>query len=186
MFLRVIGKLPAYILKGRHPLSFRKMRTCIGAHLVLLMILSCCAWGQNEEHKHEEHNNHIGFLIGSVYNFKENKVMLGLGIEYEHVLPFWDGLFGIGLAGEMVFDEHKHYVVSFLIAFHPVREFSLFVAPGILFIDKEEGIERRFAVHFGAEYEFELNTFFLAPEIELAFAGDDIHLMLGFHIGFGF
>ncbi len=112
--------------------------------------------------------------------------MLGLGIEYEHVLPFWDGLIGIGLAGELVFDEHKHYVFSLLIPFHPVREFSLFVAPGIMFIDKEEGIERRFAIHFGAEYEFELNKIFLAPEIELAFAGDDIHLMLGIHIGFGF
>ena len=150
------------------------------------MILTLPAWGQNEDHKHEEHNHHIGFLIGSVYNFAEEKIMLGLGIEYEHVLPFWDGLFGIGLAGEMVFDEHKHYVVSLLIPFHPVREISLFVAPGIMLIDKEEGIERRFAVHFGAEYEFELNKIFVAPTIELAFAGEDIHLMLGIHIGFGF
>lgn len=154
--------------------------------MVSFIILTCYAWEQNEGHKHEEHNHHIGFLIGSVYNFKEDKFMLGLGIEYEHVLPFWDGLFGIGLAGEMVFDEHKHYVGSLLVVFHPVREFSLFVAPGIMFIDEEEGIERRFAIHFGAEYEFELNKIFLAPEIELAFAGNDIHFMLGIHIGFGF
>jgi hypothetical protein len=144
------------------------------------------AWGQVASHKHEEHDNHIGFFVGSVYNFDENKVMLGLGIEYEHVLPFWDGLFGVGLVAEMVFDEHKHYVVSLLIPIHPVRELSLFIASGILFIDEEEGVERRFAVHFGAEYEFELDKIFLAPKIELAFAGDDIHLMLGFHIGFGF
>lgn len=151
-----------------------------------MLILALPAWGQEEDHKHEEHNNHIGFLVGSVYNFAEEKIILGLGIEYEHVLPFWDGLFGVGLVAEMVFDEHKHYVVSLLIPIHPVRELSLFVAPGILFIDEEEGVERRFAVHFGAEYEFELDKIFLAPKIELAFAGDDIHLMLGFHIGFGF
>ncbi len=150
------------------------------------MLLTLPAWGQIESHKHEEHNNHIGFLIGSVYNFKEDRVMLGLGIEYEKLLPFWDGLFGIGLAGEMVFDKHKHYVISLLIPFHPVQKFSLFVAPGIMFKDEEKRIERRFAVHFGAEYEFELDKVFLAPEIELAFAGDDIHLMLGIHIGFGF
>lgn len=165
---------------------FRQIKTCIVAYVVSFIILTCYAWEQNEGHKHEEHNHHIGFLIGSVYNFKEDKFMLGLGIEYEHVLPFWEGLFGIGLAGEMVFDEHKHYVGSLLVVFHPIREFSLFVAPGIMFIDEEEGIERRFAVHFGAEYEFELNKIFLAPEIELAFAGDDIHFMLGIHIGFGF
>ncbi len=167
-------------------MSFRKIRMCIGLYGTFFLILTCYTRGQNEGHRHEEHNNHIGFLMGSVYNFKEDKVMLGLGIEYEHVLPFWDGLIGIGLAGEMVFDEHKHYVISLLIPIHPVREFSLFVAPGNMFIDEEEGIESRFAVHLGAEYEFELNKIFLAPEIELAFAGDDIHLMLEIHMGLGF
>lgn len=162
------------------------MKKCIGAHLVLMLILIFPAWGQNENHKHEEHGHHIGFLVGSVYNFTEEKIMLGLGVEYERVLPFWDGLFGIGLAGEIVFDEHKHYVISLLIPIHPVREFSLFVAPGIMFIDEEEGLVRRFAVHLGAEYEFELDKIFLAPEIGLALAEDDIHLMLGIHIGFGF
>ncbi len=162
------------------------MKTCLGACLFFLTVLTFPAAGQNEDHLHEEHNHHLGFLVGSVYNFKEDKIMLGLGIEYEHVLPFWDGLIGIGLAGEMVFDEHKHYVISLLIPVHPIREITLFVAPGIMFIDEEDGMERRFAVHFGAEYEFELNKIFLAPEIELAFAGEDIHLMLGIHIGFGF
>jgi hypothetical protein len=55
-----------------------------------------------------------------------------------------------------------------------------------MWIDKN-GLERRFAVHFGAEYEFELGrSFFLAPEFEIAFAGDDVHIMLGIHIGRGF
>lgn len=166
-------------------LFFRKNKTCFAACVALLMMLTLPAWGQNENHQHEEHSQHIGFLIGSVYNFAEDKFMLGLGIEYERVLPFMDGLFGIGLAAEMVFDEHKHYVISLLIPFHPIRELSLFVAPGIMFIDEEEGVERHFSIHFGAEYEFELNAIFVAPKIELAFAGDDIHLMLGFHIGFG-
>ncbi len=111
--------------------------------------------------------------------------MLGLGFEYEHVLPFWNSLFGIGIAAEVVFDEHKHYVVSALIPVHPTRELTLFIAPGIMFIDKER-IERRFAIHFGVEYEFELEKIFLAPEFEFAVAGDDVHIMLGIHIGFGF
>ena len=111
--------------------------------------------------------------------------MLGLGFEYEHVLPFWNNLFGIGIAAEVVFDKHKHYVVSVLMPVHPTRELTLFIAPGIMFIDKEN-VERRFAFHFGVEYEFELEKIFLAPEFEFAVSGDDIHIMMGIHIGFGF
>ena len=36
-------------------------------------------------------------------------------------------------------------MVSVLIPVHPTRELTFFVAPGIMFIDKEE-IERRFAI----------------------------------------
>jgi hypothetical protein len=95
-------------------------------------------------------------------------------------------MFRIGVGAEMVFDEHKHYVLSLLFPFHPVRPLTLLVAPGIMFIDKN-GFERRFAVHFGAEYEFELRRgLFVAPEFEIAFAGDDVHIMLGIHVGRGF
>ncbi len=161
------------------------MKVFIILFLVLISVLNFYAYGQSSVHEHEEHKHHIGFLIGSVYNFTEEKNMLGLGFEYEYVLPFWNNLLGIGLASEVVFDEHKHYVFSLLVPVHLTREFTLFAAPGIMFIDKEE-IERRFAIHFGAEYEFDLKKFFLAPEIEIAFAGDDIHIMLAIHIGFGF
>ena len=155
--------------------------------LLCIIFLNFPLWGVEENPQYEEHRNHIGFLVGSVYNFNEDKVVLGLGAEYERVLPFWNGLVGLGLATELVFDEHRHYVLSLLIPFHPVGDLTVFAAPGLLIVDTEEsGIEKRFAVHFGIEYEFELDKIFLAPEIELGFAGDDIHLMVGVHIGFGF
>ncbi len=155
------------------------------AILILTMSFHANLLGLEADRPHEEHRHHAGFLIGAVYNLAEEKYMLGLGLEYEHVLPIWDGLAGIGLAGEVVFDEHKHYALSVLFPIHPFRELTLFVAPGVLFIEKQE-MERRFSIHFGLEYEFELEKIFLAPEFEIAFAGDDIHLMLGIHIGFGF
>ena len=164
-----------------------EMKTRLIVHLILVAALVSVsnANAQTLEHDHEEHKNHVGFFVGSVYSVTEEKIVLGLGVEYEHVLPFWNRLFGIGLAAEMIFDEHKHYSVSLLMPLHPWRELTLFVAPGIMFID-EEPVERRFAIHLGAEYEFELKKMFLAPKFEAAFAGDDIHLMLGVHIGFGF
>ena len=153
--------------------------------LILTLFFNSNLWAKGSNHQLEEHKHHIGFLFGSVYNISEEKNMLGLGFEYEHVLPFWDNLFGIGIAGEVVFDKHKHYVVSVLIPAHPTRELTLFIAPGIMFIDREN-VERRFAFHFGVEYEFELEKIFLAPEIEFGVSGDDIHIMMGIHIGFGF
>ncbi|NIM91912.1 MAG: hypothetical protein GTO17_13305 [Candidatus Aminicenantes bacterium] len=161
------------------------MKFSIVLCLFFASVFNFNVYGQVLDHEHEEHKHHLGFLLGSVYNITEEKYMLGLGFEYEYVLPLLDRLFGIGFASEVVFDEHKHYVVSLLIPIHPTRELTLFVAPGIMFIDKEE-IERRFAIHFGIEYEFDLEKIFLAPEFEIAFAEDDIHIMLGIHIGFGF
>jgi hypothetical protein len=140
---------------------------------------------QEKPGTHEEHARHLGFLIGSVYNIHEDKWMLGIGAEYEYVLPYWNRLLGIGVGAEMVFDEHKHYVISLLLPVHPIDKLTLFVSPGVMFIEREEP-GTRFAVHLGAEYEFDLEKYFLAPEFEVAFAGDDIHVMLGIHIGFGF
>jgi len=140
---------------------------------------------QDANHQHEEHKNHVGFLIGAVYNVTEAKYLLGLGFEYERVLPFWDNLVGIGIASEVVFDEHRHYALSVLFPVHPTREITFFLAPGIMFIDKEDEVEKYFSIHFGAEYEIELDKIFLAPTFEAAFAGEDIHLLLGIHIGFG-
>jgi hypothetical protein len=142
-------------------------------------------FAQEKPELHEEHNRHAGFLIGSVYNLNEKKWMLGLGAEYEYVLPYGNRLFGIGIGAEMVFDEHKHYVAGVLVSFHPDDKLALFVSPGVMFIEREEP-GTRFAVHFGAEYEFDLKKFFLAPEFEVAFAGDDIHLMFGVHVGIGY
>ncbi len=155
------------------------------ALLFLFPLSSLPCSGQETPEPHEEHARHAGFLIGSVYNVHEGKWMLGLGAEYEVVLPYWNRLVGIGVGVEMVLDEHKHYVISLLLPIHPFDKLTFFASPGVMFIEKEEP-GTRFAVHIGAEYEFDLGKYFLAPEFEAAFAGDDIHLMLGIHIGFGF
>ena len=157
----------------------------IAVSLLLLGATGRFALGQSADSPHEEHVHHVGFLIGPVYNLHEKGTSLGLGLEYERRLPAWNRSLGIGVAAEMVFDEHRHYVVSLLTCFHPVRPLTLSVAPGVMFIDRN-GSESRAAIHFGAEYEFEVGRVFLAPEVEIGFAGDDVHMMLGLHIGFGF
>ncbi len=162
-----------------------RLAAFIGVGIVLFLTTRPVALSQEAAAPHDAHVHHLGFLIGPVYNLHEKSTLLGLGLEYERLLPVWNSLLGIGMAGEMVFDEHKHYVVSLLMCFHPVGPLTLSVAPGVMFIDRN-GTESHAAIHLGAEYEFEVGRVSLAPTAEVGFAGDDVHLMLGLHLGFGF
>jgi len=159
------------------------------AAISVILVLFWAGWlsapGYADGPAPDDHVNHLGLAIGPVHNLHEKSSFLGLGLEYERLLSVWNRSLGIGVAAEMVFDEHRHYVVSLLACFHPVRPLTLSVAPGIMFIDRN-GSESRAAVHFGAEYEFEAGWVVLAPAVEIGFAGDDVHLMLGLHLGFGF
>ena len=132
------------------------MTVLLALALALSFPLGCLPCPDQDPHGvQEEHAHNAGFLIGSVYNVHEERWMLGLGAEYEVVLPFWNRLLGIGLGAEMVLDEHKHYVVSLILPLHPVDNLTFFVSPGIMFIEREEP-GTRFAVHVGTEYEFDL------------------------------
>jgi hypothetical protein len=138
-------------------------------------------------HEHEEHAHHIGLMVGPVYSVHEESFSPGIGLEYERVLPLGDRILGIGLGVETILDGHGHYVASILMHFHPGRMITLTAGPGLAVVKHEgEEWERRAALHFSASYEFELETLFLAPAFELGIAGEDVHLMLGVHIGFGF
>jgi hypothetical protein len=157
----------------------------VGLGLVLILIPSSLR-AQEEGHEHEEHAHHLGLMLGPVYSVHEKTLNPGIGIEYERVLPLGDRILGIGMGFETILAEHDHYVASLLIHIHPIREVTLTAGPGLAYI-KHGGEERekRLAFHFSAGYEFELGKMFIAPACELGLAGEDVHLMLGAHIGFG-
>ncbi len=143
-------------------------------------------WAQEAGHEHEEHIHHLGIMIGPVYSVHEKTLNPGIGIEYERVLPLGDRILGIGMGIETLLAEHGHYVASLLLHFHPLREITLSAGPGLAYIRHEGGEwESRPAFHFSSGYEFELGGVFIAPAVELGIAGEDVHLMLGAHIGFG-
>lgn len=151
----------------------------------LLSILGPPGFGQDVLDPHEEHARHIGFLVGPVYNFGVKKWSLGMGAEYEYVLPQWDRLLGFGVAAEADLAEQRHYELRLPLSVHPIEELTLFLSPGVQFSEQEEP-RTEFAAHIGAEYEFNLKKYFLAPELDIAYVGAGFHITLAIHFGLGF
>lgn len=156
-----------------------------GLGLLLLSAAILAAPGDPASAPEGDRANHLGFHFGPLYDLNENRTFPGLGFEYERRLPFADRRLGVGIATEIAFDEHRHYVVSFLTCFHPVGGLTLSFAPGVMFFE-HRGLPSRGVIHFGAGYEFEIGKGCLGPELEIAFAGEEVHLMLGLHLGFDF
>ncbi len=170
---------------GKRSPGAGRLAAVIGVSLVLFGASLSTAFCQAVAPSPGEPTRHISLGLGPVYNLHEERFFPGLGFEFEQLLPFGDRRFGIGVAAEMAFDKHKHYVVSLLACYHPVEPLTLCLAPGVMLIDHDR-FESRAALHFGVEYEFEVGGGSLAPSVEAAVSGDDVHLMLGVHVGFGF
>jgi hypothetical protein len=132
---------------------------------------------------HDHHNNEIGIANSIVYFQSEKEFNYGLHLHYVRNIAHTK--FGIGLAYEKIFDEHKHNTFGIAAIYRPIEGLNLNFSPGIA----TEGLdfsEARIALHFETSYEFQLNNVHLGPAIELAWDQEDIHLSLGLHLGFGF
>jgi len=134
-------------------------------------------------HNHHDHKNELAIAIAPVYFLNEEDVSLGLHLHYVRAIP--NTKFGLGLAYEHVFDEHKHNNIGIVGSYRFFDPFLVSLAPGIGF-EGSETEELFFSFHAEATYEFVLNDFHIGPALEVAYDPEDIHLSLGIHIGYGF
>ncbi len=138
---------------------------------------------QHEEHHHEHHPWELGGALGAVFSIEEKHTAPGI---HAHVLRNLgeEKKFGVGIGFETILDEHQHLNFGIPVNYNTHRGFIFTATPGVLF-KKETDWELNPSVHLETLYEFAFDHFHTGPMIELALAPNDIHLMLGIHIGFG-
>ena len=136
------------------------------------------------EHSHG-HNNEFGVGLGIVPGHEGEENNLGIHLHYVKGLGEHNH-FGIGLSLETILDEHQHNSMSLLGLYHFDNGFTIAYAPGILFSEHDGNNETHFTQHFEFYYEFELEKFHIGPQFDIGFEDDDIHYMIGIHLGVDF
>jgi len=137
---------------------------------------------EDVDHEHE-YGHEVGVSVSPVYFVKAKDLSAALHLHYTYNFP--ETKFGVGLAYEHIFDEHKHNFFGVEGSFRPIHPLTFSISPGITYEGKSFS-EKQFAVHFETAYEFELSEFHLGPALEFAYHSEDVHISLGLHIGFGF
>ena len=138
-----------------------------------------------EEHfaHHDHHVHEIGIGIMPVYFVKEKEFTKGIHAHYIYNIPH--SKFGLGLAYERIFDEHKHRTYALVASYRLVEKLNISISPGIAYEEEEELISS-FAIHTEFLYEFEFDHIHIGPLLEFAYDQEDFHISLGVHFGMGF
>ena len=152
--------------------------------IILISILNFLIGQIEHEHNHE-HNHEISIAIGIIPNHDEQENNIGLHLHYVKGLGEHNQ-FGIGLSLETILDEHQHNSISLLGLYHFDNGFTIAYAPGILFTEHEQILETKFTQHFEFCYEFEYENFHIGPQFDIGFEQENIHFMLGIHLGLDF
>jgi hypothetical protein len=150
-------------------------------------IISLNAFGQShdEDHHHHHQKNEISMAVGLVLPSSEEDISAGLHLHYIRGIAFEDKL-GIGAGMEIIFDEHKHFMLSLVFQYRIIGGWTVAYGPGVLFIKEDETSETQFAQHIETAYEFDIGLFHIGPMFEAGISKEDIHYMTGVHFGIDF
>jgi hypothetical protein len=153
-------------------------------NLIILLVFSQIVAAQRPENSihTDDHKNELGIANSAVYLFQEKEFAYGLHLHYVRGLKDTD--FGIGIGYERIFDAHRHNALGVILSYTLLDHLNLSLTPGFTFSDDARNSD--FGIHFETLYEFELGKFHIGPTTEFAYAGEDYHLSIGLHIGFGF
>ena len=151
--------------------------------------LSSIVGAQDHDHEQDENNSthlhewEIGGAVGIVYNVHESHTAPGL---HAHLLKNIgvEKRFGMGLGFETIIDEHQHFNFGIPLNYNTLKGFVFTITPGLLF-KKETNWEPGASVHFETLYEFMFEHFHIGPMLEIALSQNEVHFMLGIHLGLG-
>ncbi len=137
----------------------------------------------NESKPHEPVFKHeIGLVPGVVYMADNNKMAIGLQLEYQYILGTNSPDLHIYGSVENVFTNEKHYGVSIGMGITLLNHLEVSVGPGLVM----HGKDLLFSAHVEAGYGFDINRFVIGPVFEFAYIGHHSHAMAGIAIGLAF
>jgi hypothetical protein len=93
--------------------------------------------------------------------------------------------FSVGLGAETIITDEKHYGAMLTLAYHPVEDLTLAIAPGFEWA-KHNGIswEREYATHYEATYSFDIaEGYHVGPSVGYSSTKDAEHYTVGVHLG---
>jgi hypothetical protein len=124
----------------------------------------------------------IGIGAGAVYLSEEEHFDPGLQLEYAYGFLWGNTPLNAGASVEMIFGEHRHIGLAFLLGYSSARGWDVGLGPGVMF----EGDRHYFCINLATSYGFDLGRFAAGPAMELAHTGRHYHLLLGIQIDFDF
>ena len=143
----------------------------------------------SEEEGHEYDNAVAVFLGGVTHNGSDgdpNESGFGVGLEYARLVT---SRFSVGLLGEYAStDAERDFIVALPFYGHITESLLLVAAPGVEFAS-EEGHEEReanFLMRFGTIYEFVIDKWVLAPQVNADVVSGRWTLVYGVSFAMGF
>jgi len=166
---------------------------------------------QHEEHGAHDavhhHSHHIGVFNGFTSDLGDHNEFT-LGLDYVYSLPVASPRLGIGAFGEILFAEHKEYLLGVPLVIKPAGNLFFHTAPGIVIVDEgtseennhetthlaktaDEGTEaassnNHFLFRLGAGYGVDLGNISLTPTVNFDFVDGEEFLVFGISLGKGF
>ena len=145
---------------------------------LLLLIVSEFCFSQIDDH----HKNEFGMANSPVLFLQSKEITYG--IHFHYVRHIKTSKFGIGLAYERIFDDHKHNTFGVVLAYAPIESWTVSVSPGVTYEGATGDVMP--SIHLETTYEFEIGHFHIGPLFEFAIDPEDNHISLGLHLGYGF
>jgi hypothetical protein len=134
------------------------------------------AWG--EEPHWRDHPHHLSLVVAGTTDDEETAFTLG--VDYEYRLT---QLLGLGAVVEYAFEDIDALTLLGVADVHVWRGLAIQTGPGVEFIGGESP---EFVYRIGALYEFEIESFTLAPQVHYdATTGEDA-VVYGISVGFSF
>ena len=147
---------------------------------------------QASEEEELEFDNAVTVFLGGVTHFgsddEPDESGFAVGLEYARRIT---SRFSVGLLGEYAStDAERDFIAALPVYGHITESLLLVAAPGIEFTSEkgegEEGDETDFLMRFGTIYEFLIDTWVIAPQVNADVVSGNWSLVYGIAFGIGF